>query len=360
MPQNVASLLVLAVVAIILESIVGPHLLYDAPLLGTLVNAYFLLGVCSITFSLVNDRLNRDQTRSAVETIASATLIDLSDVSDRMRNRIYTILSYVLRLTCWPAYEMGMPTFRLYRKVNRLRSPFTKGAAFLLFPVEVSISIYLMLAALALTAWALVRHPDSVEYSVKLFWVIVLTIFVKHCGYLVGTVSVQQRLRLGRDSPYFSFIVITIADFVALALSYNAIAHWPQGAVFDLTLVKSLLARLFVFKDFFNLFEKPPEMALDYWIGLSGLLYNVSLLKSLFKAKEFRRTEKDCLGVAGFFAMLGMPDEAKRRLETCSITTKESMLVKAQILASLGEFPKSRSKKSGFMSNKMAWSSVGA
>jgi hypothetical protein len=151
---------------------------------------------------------------------------------------------------------------------------------------------------------------------------------------------VQERLRRAKDSPLFSYALITVCDFIGLVLCYNGIVEWKAGVVFDLTAASSILKRLFALKDFIEAFEHPPQSAVDYCIGVSGLLWWLTLAQSLLSVKNYRRSVRDYIFLARNYVVVGMDKQARAALDSADATDKETCEVKGLVYAALGDFEK--------------------
>jgi tetratricopeptide (TPR) repeat protein len=155
---------------------------------------------------------------------------------------------------------------------------------------------------------------------------------------LISGDTVQARLRRGLDPVTVSYALIVAGDLIGLLLCYNGIINWNSGLVFNLKAGRLIFDQLLVFRDFFAAFEHLPDNVLAYCIGISGLLWWLTLAQGLFQFKSYQREPADYLSLAASCTMLGKDDRAAAFLEAANPTTKDDYEQKGLIHAARGEF----------------------
>jgi hypothetical protein len=335
--QDIIRLCLLALAFLLAEATVAPALLFEASWAGIVLNAYIALGFGLGFFGLVTTRLNRDERRHVLE----AFIVDVVNPSRgaRLRARLYTWMWAIISVTCWPPMHLGLHSFRLMRSFNRMNSSLSAASGLALFPFEVSVSAFVAVVPAILTLIAVYREPPFV-YSIIFLWILVFSIFLKHLSSMISGSTIQTKLRRGMDPVILSYSIITLGDLVGLILSYNAIINWNSGSIFSPEGVSKIFKDLLVFKDFIEAYEHLPDNFLAYCVGISGLLWWLTLAQGLFQLKGYRRTPADYLGLAACCTMLGKDDRATAFLEAAAASTKDECIQKGQIHAARGEFDK--------------------
>lgn len=339
MEEKISRLMLACVAAFIIQAGLGPWLLFGAPLAGIALNVYVTAGFGSLFFALVSGLLRRDPRRQAFEEFANDNAVSQLTLNQRWRNRIYQAIFFVLRICCWPAFEAY--NLRLAALSARLRTQFERGAAVSLYPPETSLSVSLFALPAAVTVYALLLTPPS-AFLVDFLCLLVFALFLKHVSYIIGVQTVQERLRRGQDSPLLSYALITVCDFLGLILCYNGVVNWSSGAIFQPAAITSIVSRLFALKDLIGAFEHPPQRLIDYFIGVSGLLWWATLATSLiqFLLKNYQRTATDYLYLALSYTLLGMDNRARFALDSADVTEKLPSALKGEVYAALGDFEK--------------------
>ena len=140
-----------------------------------------------------------------------------------------------------------------------------------------------------------------------------------------------------------SYAVITVSDLLGLILCYNAVSNWNTGSAFRLTNAQLIIAQLLAFKDFkdfIGAYEHPPDSILAYFVGVSGLLWWLSLAKGFLHIKGYQRGPSDYLSLASSCILLGKEDRAWIFVEAAEVSTKLECENKGSIYAALGDFDK--------------------
>jgi hypothetical protein len=336
--EDITRLSMLACFFIVAEATVPPAFLFGASYAGIALNAYIAVGIALFVFGTVFERLRRDEGRHRLETLIVTLNTDQDGIA-RWRARLYLWMFVVIGVTCWPAMQFGLHAFRLAPTLQRTNSMLGVGAGLTLFPIETSVALFVALAPAILTVIALSHEPPFV-YSTMFLWIIVASILLRHLSSLISGDTVQAKLRRGMDPVMFSYALISGGDLIGLVLSYNGIIHWNSGSVFSLEQVQSIFTQLLAFRDFFNVFEHPPDTVLAYCVGVSGLLWWLTLAQGIFQLNGYKRAPSDYLSLAASCTMLGKTARAKTFLDAAAATTKEECYLKGSVHAARGEFDK--------------------
>ena len=214
---------------------------------------------------------------------------------------------------------------------------FGQSAALKLFPVETSISLFLSITPVMLTIIASHQKPPF-HYLILFLWGIIGSIFAKHLISLIAGVAVQASLRQALDPVWLNYGVITIGDLIALILAYQGVSNWNTGQIFSLADLQEIFKQLIAFRDFLNLYEKPPDTVLMYCIGISGFMWWLTLAQGLFNLAGYARTPADYLNLAASLTWLRRDARAQAYLEAADARTEEECELKGQLYAMRGEF----------------------
>lgn len=339
MGKDIIRLCLIAVILIVAEATLAPALLFHAPHTGIALNAYIAIGMGLVFFVAVSQRLDRDERRYLVEMQVGDLIINRGGRFARLRARLYAGMFIVIGIICWPATQFGLHSFRMLRFRRRLDSVLGMSAGLNLFPMETSVSLFVALAPAVLTVIAAHQQAPFV-FAIKFLWIIIFAIFLKHLSSLVSGDTVQAKLRRGMDPVLLSYAVITLGDLIGLILCYNGLINWNAGSAFTVANVQVVFTQLLAFKDFVAVFEHPPDSVLAYCIGVSGLLWWLSLAQGLFQLKGYQRLPSDYLSLASSCILLGKEDRARTFLEAATVTTKLEYEMKGLNYAALGDFDK--------------------
>ncbi len=340
MAEDIVHYCVIAVVLIVAEVTLAPALLFGAPYAGIALNSYVVLGLGLTFIGMISFRLNQDEGRLLLEKLGGVRISN-SGAFKRFRAQLYSYMFLVTAIICWPAKELN--SFRLMSwKVRQPDSSQGLSASLNLFPVEVSESLFVAVAPAILTVIAAHRQPPFI-FSLKFLWLIIFAIFLKHLSALISGDTVQAKLRRGIDPVPLSYAVITVSDLLGLILCYNAVSNWNTGSAFRLTNAQLIIAQLLAFKDFkdfIRVYEHPPDSILAYFVGVSGLLWWLSLAQGLLHIKGYQRGPSDYLSLASSCILLGKEDRARILVEAAEVSTKLECENKGSIYAALGDFDK--------------------
>jgi hypothetical protein len=348
--KKIMGLASLAIISVLIESVVGALIFYRASVQGILLNLYVVAGVCSVFAALIGTELQQIASgRAALEGFFSGIIVASRPKGPlaAVRSRIHDFLFFLNRVLCWPAFEMGLHSIR-FRFGIALKTRFAKAASVTIVPHETSVSFYIVATAVVVTAWGVSVGEPSFHYAIYIFWMIIAAVYLKHLGYLFNPASLQVRLRRGQANPYLSYVFIAVADLAAIVLSFNGILNWNQGHLFDSATLQSTSFKLLLFKDFLEIFNNPPSSFTDYLIGFSGILFYLTLARSIMSFDDFRRRDSDYVVLAQAYRHLGMISDAKRILSISSPRETDAMIPRAMTYSSVGEYERSLSLCSGY------------
>ena len=314
-----------------------PALVFGAPLGGVLLNVYIAVGLVCWMFDLAVNQLSQDGVRSQFEEQIIAAANRHNKVAP-WRGVVLGVLAVLQRITCWPAFELGLHNVRMWQSGVRLHSRLAKAAALGLFPYEVSVSLFLGLAAGLATLIAIWTGHASVHGRAFL-WLLIGATAAKHLSALVSPRNMQQRLQRAIDPVVLSYLIITFADLACLLLAYNGVINWTSGPVLSGASLRLVYDQLHAFKDVLGAWEHLPKNVIGYAAAISGLLWLFTLANSLLKIfSTSTRTTDDNLGIALGCAMVGLDRRARVALDSADPATREQFELKGIAYAALGEF----------------------
>jgi hypothetical protein len=210
----------------------------------------------------------------------------------------------------------------VWNQLSRRRSPWPRGliGAAATSSLEDWVSDYASTGlVLVLVAYGIAYVAPAQMHWARAFLILMaIQTMARHVQYLIGFRSLPVQLRRSFGKPYISFVIVAVTDLLSLVLVLNAILNWNGNAVASWEGIWNVLTRLY-FAKFWELVRgllngNVPSLA-DVLLTLAGLLYNTTLLKTLWKFKDFRRTDEDYAYRAKTYRNLGRYADALKELE---------------------------------------------
>jgi hypothetical protein len=166
---------------------------------------------------------------------------------------------------------------------------------------------------------------------------IIIAVGLKHVLHLVGPATYQEMLRKAKAPVALNYITSVVCDLVALILCYNILLSTLTSGTPTLAGVKDIYDRLNGFKDVFLLAFDRPKERIDYALGLSGLLWLITLAKDMLNLKGYKRTTHDRCARVFCLALCGFETDAKAEIETLSPDSDIEIKILAESYAVLGD-----------------------
>jgi hypothetical protein len=338
---------------ILAQAIVLP-LLFGGGIAGMWLTIYFSLGAIVVALSIFGSDAPAGS-RGQLEGFLIANARKMA-IKNKWLRGFAMVGAAFLSMVTWPLLIVYL-LFLLFRKPDlvlgdlkrRLKLRINLLAA--LYPEMVFLSIWLALVPAAMHVliqfWG--NEPSYFDFVATM---VIIAVGLKHVLHLLGPAPTQEMLRKAKAPVALNYVTIVVCDLVALILCYNIILSTLASGTPSLAGVKDIYNRLNGFKDVFLLaFDRPKEL-IDYALGLSGLLWVITLAKDMLNLKGYKRTMTDrCVRTFGL-AICGFEAEAKAEIETLSPETDTEIKLRAESYAALGDYPQSLRLTESFVRRK--------
>jgi hypothetical protein len=252
---------------------------------------------------------------------------------------------YFLNAVTWPILIVYL-LFLVLRKPNLVLGDMKRGLQLRinwlagLYPPMVFLSIWLALVPAAMHGLIQFRGSEP-SYFDFVATMIIIAVGLKHVLHLLGPTPTQEMLRKAKAPVALNYITIVVCDLVALILCYNMVLSALTSGIPSLAGLKDIYNRLNGFKDIFLLAFERPKQPIDYALGISGLLWVITLAKDVLNFRGYKRTTLDRCARTFGLAVCGFEAGAKAEIETLTPDTDNEIKLIAESCAALGDYPQS-------------------
>ncbi|MEM9709204.1 MAG: hypothetical protein AAF871_10470 [Pseudomonadota bacterium] len=328
---------------IVLAQAIALPLIFGGTQPAIWITLYFVIGTLILAFAILgSDAPAGSLGQTEFDLIREALKRQVPNAYIR---RLLEFGQYIMLGAIWPAgilrgvfHYLRKPELMLreLRQGRRLRLAAMEG----LYPGAAFLSVGLALIPLGMHG-IISLLGDEPWYFDLIATIVILAIGLKHVLHLIGPAPMQAILRRAKAPVAINYVTVVICDLIALILSYNILLSDLVGGSLDSAGIKAIYAQLKAYSDVFNIVLDEPAARMDYMLGISGLLWLITLSKDLLNLKGYRRTTSDRCARAFGLAICGFDEEAKDELEKLSPHTDQDVKILAEAQAMVGNFRES-------------------
>jgi hypothetical protein len=139
-----------------------------------------------------------------------------------------------------------------------------------------------------------------------------------------------------------NYIVMTVLDLTGLILSYSWLLIDFQSGQVDVETFRGIYEKLRGFSNIFDLLFFKSNDPVDYMLGLSGLLWLMTLAKDLLRLKGYKRTTEDKCFLAFSMAISGFEGKARKLVGEIEPSKNVEIKVLAEVQSLLNNYVESR------------------
>lgn len=198
------------------------------------------------------------------------------------------------------------------------------------------VALLALLITLASYVWAYAQ-PSAIAWMRLLLTIVLAHIITRHINYVIKPISLPVQLRRTIGNAYIIFIMIATADIASLTLILNSLFNWNSEFNFEIAATLEILRGL-VFGNIIEFSQKilqgaAPNIKDSTLTGIAALL-GLNLLETIYKFREFKRSDDDNLAIAATYVNLRQYVEALKTLD--QITSYSAKFYTLRAIAEMG------------------------
>jgi len=295
-------------------------------LLSGLILSYIGIGifVAFVSFvAMLSAMSERSYSRLTwIAGLSSARHLFVEGLVDRSA-RLHWSLFMPSRALAWPREMRPIPwNGILYQQANRK-----------LYPKDAEISVTTV--SVVMITWFLATRGLIWEWVGELVvWYCLVTVVARLMSYLVG--SLVERLRPSPRDPVAQAFCVAVFDALCLTLALCALKNQFASAAFDRSILLQTANEIFNVPRQLSDFASLSDSQIAQF--MLGLLYSLTVAKTIFGQDQLRRSDLDFRNTANCFVTIGDSKNARAWLDREGAQTSQSHAIRAKIYLSEGSF----------------------
>ncbi|MCP3683582.1 MAG: hypothetical protein GY861_12920 [bacterium] len=199
-----------------------------------------------------------------------------------------------------------------------------------------------LVACLALVigihTWFNLPHIPANGFSIIMIIFATATLII---GLLDQSVAMRARRQIG--NPYLRFILFTVSIYGILVLSYSVL--YQDSPRLSITALTDVTVDILRIQGIGDLFQDDDSSFAQYSAGLTGILFYASLVSSVYRFREFRRTDDDYIAIAESYMHMGHFNSAMSSLRKVRTQTPDFFVLKSICYLALNQMDKALKTK---------------
>jgi hypothetical protein len=294
------ALLVVLAVAVAIVAAYGAWLLFRAYWAPILLFAFLIVGCCSAVLGFFAlHRAKRNSLRDSV--VITVSQVTARAKISRFRLLLIQILEPIMTASggwvYFAARGLRGPTDNI---TQMAASASLQGAVGRVAPTILVLALCAYLGAYL--------APTDVRWERYFLALLAFHTMTRHGLYALALVPLPAQLRRTAGNAYVSFVVIAVCDLATMLLTLNAVLNWNDGQLASPDRFWDIFKGLF-FAGPSELFQKivkgdQPSIR-ELVLSGAGGLYGLTIVRTLYRFSEFRRTDEDYQIIAHSCCLLG-------------------------------------------------------
>jgi hypothetical protein len=305
--RGIILILIAALVGLLAYAFWRYVLPYWAPILFYL---YLILGGLQgiLSIIVVSRSLLRpaDISQAITQSIYSVT----ADLITKTRIIIQMITAIPVDIMCWPLNII----YGIFTRGENPSSSFRElSARANMISIDLRSSIYAfsMVSLLFILSHIGINGHGYGSYIVILFGI---SIFFRHIGYAITPGGLPRKIRRISNNPYAHFALISLMDFSVIVSSTALFSNIPSLYSVSLKNIFEASKSFFALSDIQTLIENHELSKNQLIIAIFAVVFNISVLSTIARYKEFRRDDEDLIWIATLKMITRNFSEAVRTL----------------------------------------------
>jgi tetratricopeptide (TPR) repeat protein len=255
---------------------------------------------------------------------------------NRLRFYLASLLFIVVVVVAWPPFIIASYA-RFYNKKYVIDDYLSISAETSLETIWPKVSIAMFaIAFIVFTANYFIENGNN--YFIIFLIMILIQTNSRQLFYIIRDKSLPSELRVGSANPYISFILILVMDLLAIITAFYPNIYSEQVKFIDASLLAAITIDILTLKKVKIIFTQEYFTIFDYAIGISSLIYYITLFRTMLKYKEFRKTGEDYQKIAYFKLNIGKYNDALNLLEKAKPINPSIIFLKAGAYIGVQQF----------------------